>query len=258
MQPTIEGLPGAPGGLFGGIVVPSREVFLPVFVSADGGDGWRAARRELDAVANPMLGETTISVSTPDGVTRTIRGYRKVEASQVWGVDSWSADGWQFLPVVFEAASPWWRQADELALDPWQQSAVEGFFGAEFFPVRVGSGGVFGADRPIVNDGQVDAYPTYTITTSSVPVDVAVTVTHVESGRSWTVGIDGLDGSVTVDTGAGTVTGPDGDWWERLSAPFDLWPIPPGEQTVRVDVDGDEAGITVKQSGDTLHFRAVQ
>ena len=258
--PVMDTIPGGYGAAFGGMQVPPREIFLPIFLDADGGDEWRAARRELDEVANPFLGDTTITVSTADGVSRTINARRKVDQPQGWATDTWSHTGWQKLGLLFEAADPWWRQVGGLDVEPWQPpSETAGFFGEHFFPMRVLSSGVFGADRPLMNAGQVEARPVYTINAADAVSSTTVEFEHIESGRSWTLDIDGLTGSVVVDTAAKTVTGPDGsDWWSRLAAPFDLWPLPIGSQTVRVTVTGSATGLTVTQTGDTLHFRAVQ
>lgn len=258
MAPVFGQVPGGFGGVYQGMQVGPRDVFLRVLVQADGGDGWRAARRELDEVSNPFLGLTTITVSAQDGTSRVIRARLAVQQPIVWDADSWLHTGEQMLPVLFQADDPWWRQVGGLNVEPWVQPQPRGFFNSNFFPLNVPAAGVFGSDRPLFNTGQVPAQPVYVITAADALTETTVEVEHVESGRSWVLDLDGLEGTVTVDTATKTITGPAGaDWWGHLQAPFDLWPFPPGPQTVRVSVAGTSDGLTVQQTGDTLHFRAV-
>lgn len=258
MAPSTTGFAGGYGASVTGIGVGARELLLPVLIDGDAGWQWQAARQAIDGVANPLLGPTRITVTSTGGVSRFLDATRQ-STSLAWSRDTWTPTGIQVLPLQFVAGSPWWRAAGALNVSPWVQGASGGFLGDEFLPLLIGAAGTFGADRLLRNGGQVDAYPTFTLTASS-PSDIEVTVTHVETGRAWVLDMEGVSGTITVDTDPASTAVRYGDGssaWALLAAPFDLWPLPPGEQTVRVDVTGSAAGLTVGMSGDSLHFRAV-
>jgi hypothetical protein len=248
------GAPSLLGELFDGVTVASRDVFLPVHLFAGGGTAWRAARDELRRVTNPLNGPTTITVATKDGVARSIDAYR-VPSQTGWGVDTWNAGGWQALGLLFRAPRPWWV-GDTVTLGPWRTPSTTGFLGTGFLPLKLGESNVFGENVTVGVSGDVPTWLTWVLDGTMTEA----TVTHEESGRSWTVDTSGLTMPLTVVTdpaGSAVVDGNGDRQWAALDAPFDLWPIPAGEQTVRVDITAADGTTTVTASAPTLHLAAL-
>lgn len=258
MAVDIVEAPGLHGGFANGAVVPAREVFLPLALHAASGTEWRAQREALRAVTNPLAGPTRLTVSRPDGSARWIDGYRVVDNSEAWSADTWSHAGWQRMGLILACPSPWWRESDAIHPEAWITGGTAGgFLGPQFLPVSLGASTIFGAATTLTVPGDAEAWPTWVITGTAT----AVTVTHDDTGRSWSLtGLGALDRPLTVVTdplSAGVTDGAGANQWATLAAPFDLWPLPVGQQSVTVEVTGGDSTTSVQMTADSLHMAAL-
>lgn len=241
-------------GLWGethaGVDITGRDVFLPLLLRAWDIDEWRAARRALMAVTDPMVGPTRVTVTLADGSSRWIDG-RHVPDQRAWSTDQWSHAGWQRMGLVFRCPDPWWRSpvSASLALSgaprvSWLSSSTP------FFPAFLGPGRApDGEPQTVTVPGDAPMWPTWEIDGAADEI----TITHVETGRSLTVDLDGVDRPVRIvtDPAAQSVTADGVDAWAQVQPPFDLFPLPPGPQTLTaLVVDGDST-TSVVMTGDS-------
>lgn len=239
-----------------GVDVLPRQVFLPVRAVFDTLTGLLAAKTILNTVTRPYGGDPLrITVQRPDAATRWIEGYR-VGPGPTWGRDTWlGADGVQLFGLLVVCPDPWWR--GEPAEQTWEQTATQpGFF--PITPVSLAASNILGQPVEVAVSGDVATPPKWTITGPAT----GITAVHAETGRTWTLtppgGLAAAEVAV-VDCDprvAGlrlTVVAPDGSsWWRYLDPPGDLWPLPPGPQTVLVTVAGADTGSRVDLAAPSL------
>jgi hypothetical protein len=238
-----------------GIVAASREVFLPVLLVTSGGVSLRAARHLLASVTDALAGPTTITVSLADGQSRSIEGWYEAQPT-AWARDTMSTSGWQSIGLAFKCPRPWWVGDQPIPLGPWRIATPNGFLSSTFLPPQIGESAVFGQSVPIETDGDVVTWPTWVIDGNMS----AATVIHEPTGRSWTLNTSGLALPVTVITdplSAGVIDRDGNRRWSALQAPFDLWPLPAGATSVRVDITGADASTVVSATAPSLHRSAL-
>lgn len=253
ITPVTDELPDLYGEVDLGVSVGGRDVFLPLLLDCESGAEWEQARRDLRAASNSLLGLTTVHVIRPDGTERQITGRARVQADS-WDVNTWSVRGWQMLGLLVRCPSPWWRTLDGVR-EPWVSDSTPGWFGVRIDELPLAPAATWGIPRTVVVGGDVETWPTVTISGSVG----TVTVAH-SSGRSWSIDCSGLPSPVTVvtDPTASSVTdGAGADQWGRVAAPADLWPLVVGEQQVTVSATSTTASTQVVVSAPTLHMAAV-
>ncbi|HEY9371540.1 hypothetical protein [Streptomyces sp.] len=242
--PATELLQQRAAGQFGsyavGVDVGAREVFLPLTLVERSLSDLLTTRSALDRLTSPYSGEPVrLTVTRPDGTTRWIEGHRS-GAARRWGrEDFFSAGARQSLGLLLICPDPWWH-GEPITPKQWHTPESVPFF--PILPVQLSSDRIFSQPRVMDIGGDVPAYPRWTVTGPAT----SVTATHVESGRSWTVIGNLGTGTLTVDTDPRIVsttgmqvTGPGvTQWWGNMQPPFDLWALPPGEQTVILDIAG--------------------
>lgn len=236
-----------------GMVVPAREVFIPVLLRAESGPAWRNLRDSLRKVTRLDV-PTRITVATRDGRSRHIDGYYTPDTIG-WTVDTWSASGWQALGLTFRCPRPWWISDRPLTLGPWRSATNRGFLG-KLLPIKLGVSEVFGVGVAVYSEGDVAARPTWVIDGAAS----SISVVHEDSGRSWSLTTTGLTRPITVVTDPQRSSVTDGNGarrWSALAPPFDLWPLPTGWSTVRVDIVGADATTIVTGTADVLHMAAL-
>ncbi len=256
----MDASPGVFGGFATGVSVAPRRIMIPVLVDADGGAAWQAARAALRRVRRATAGTTRISVRQPDATTRVIDAWPVTEPAQ-WSTDTWGSWGVQRLGLDFVAERPWWRSVAELSTT-WGLGDGEAFLsddppghGADEL-ARLADSTVLGASSVLDVPGDEDTWPTWTVSGTKGQL----TVSHAGSGRSWSVNLTGVtpDVTVTTDPTAAAVTRADGaNLWSLLSPPFDLWPLPPGEQTVTVTMTGADATSVIRLVADGQYQSAA-
>jgi hypothetical protein len=238
------------GSYFRGVDVPAREIFLPLMVRMPTYQTMLNERDAYNALTSPYNDEPVRLVFTrPDGQQRHIDGYRAGNAP-TWDRGTWVPRiSWQKFGQTFICPFPWW--SGPVLTATWTGPESVPFF--PITPVFLSSSSVLGVPQTINVPGDVPAYPFWQI---CGPAE-SVTATHVETGRSWTFNLTLAGGydpeCATIDThprshshSGSAVKGPDGlSAFSSLEPPFDLWPIPSGQQTVQLDVTGADAGTII-------------
>ena len=238
---TIPLIEDRGAGLHGAVVddvdVGPREVFLPLSLRRNSIEEWRAAREELRAVTNPMLGPCRLTVTRPDGYSRWIEGYA-LPRREPWTASTWSAAGTQRFGLFLRCPSPWWRSASTTVV--WETTTGVQWF--PILPVRLASSRVLGVATPTPLSGDAPTHPGWLLRGPFTQV----TATHVDTGRYWQV-IDTIAAgdalAVTTDPQAAGVKRGDGSTgWDTMRPPYDFWPLQPGPNTVLVEILGANTG----------------
>lgn len=262
VAPGIEGLdiPASSliqkrtAGMFGsfgaGIDVQAREVFLPLMVRASNMSDWFAKRDVFNKLTSPYEDLTVrITAHRADGTVRWIDGFRTGN-TPVWDLGTWIPRiMWQKFGATFVCPDPWWRGLDTVL--EWKHSGVPPIF-FPITPVRLSPSRLFGDDNQILISGDVRVFPRWEIDGPAT----SVTATHIETGNSWTLSATLLAGQTAIvdtDPRAGLATprvqGPSGQsWWSNIEQPYNLWSVPPGSQTITIEVDGLDVGTAVRMS----------
>lgn len=140
---------------------------------------------------------------------------------------------WQKVVAVFRAHDPYWYDADDTTALFELPPAVPFF---PFFPLTLSSSEVV-ATVTLTNDGDVEAWPVWTITG---PCAEGFKLRNVTTGDVTTVEAEIFDGqTVEIDTRPGykTVTRYDGaNLFGYLSDDSSLWPLAVGDNEIRVEV----------------------
>lgn len=240
------------GSYFRGVDVPAREIFLPLMVMRPTYQGMLDERDAYNALTSPYNGDSVrITFTRPDGRQRFVDGYR-VGNAPTWDRGTWVPRiSWQKFGQTFVCPDPWWHGSAETVT--WSGPQDVDFF--PITPVFLSSSVILGEPQTVTVRGDVIGYPFFQICGPCT----SVTATHIESGRSWTFNIV-LDGgydpecaTINTDPRAAAegppVQGPDGmSAFEFLDPPYDLWPLPIGQQTVQLDVEGADSGTRVRMT----------
>lgn len=232
-----EAVPEQPGLRLLSVLHNVREFSLPVWVQGSSESDLRVKLRALASSMNPVRGDGTIRITTPVGDQREI--LCRVSSGLEWAekIGETSNLTAQMLPLVFRAHSPYWQDASDTAVSWMQGAAPGGWFPFDGFP-SLSSSEIF-ADAAVVNSGDVDTWPVWTITGPTS----TVVLRNVTTGKQMTLVYGIPPGEVvTIDTRPGrktlrTLSGQ--NLWPLLSGTSALWPLSPGSNTVRV-----EAGTT--------------
>ena len=247
-----------------GVDVPAREVFFPLHLQTGGHSELLAELDRFHALTSPYSDEPVrLTVQRPGGHERSIEGFR-TSAPQTQDASTWQPTaGWAAVELTLTCPDPWWRGSPRTW--SWEQGVQPSFFDPRgnntFLPLILAADRLLGEPVVVPVPGDVPASPRWIVTGPAS----SVSATHVESGRSWTVNAAlGVGETLTVDTDprvAATtglsVVGPAGeDWFEYLEPPFDLWPLPVGEQSVTVGLAGSSAGSSAALEITPLHETA--
>jgi hypothetical protein len=183
------------------------------------------------------LGPGVLRVRRPDGGTREIDAYYQS------GLEGEPGQGHVSARVVVSLYCPdgFWRDSAERIETRSHQAG-----GPYLRPyITVSSGRVLG-DTDIVNPGEVDGWPVWTITGPAT----SVTATHRDLGEAFTLTYTLLAGQpIIIVTGGDrpTLRGPNG---ENLNGFLDwpgaeLWPLKPGLNRVSFQVNGAATGTSI-------------
>jgi hypothetical protein len=221
-------VPGDHGTRFRGCRFDAAQPIIPHLIEGASDAEARAALRALSSVLNPAKGVGTLR-ATVDG------NVREQSALYIEGLGDWTEDEpWLAMPnLMFRAFDPFWYDSTTVA-GTFATGDVASFF--PIFPWRLASSEVF-ADATVVNDGDVEAWPQWTITGPGT----GLVLRNLTTGKSLALDYELVAGAVvTVDTSPGvkTVTLDDGtNLFGNLTA-RQLWPIVRGSNSVRVELAG--------------------
>lgn len=183
----------------------------------------------------------TLTVQRPDSSARAVECFYQA------GLEGASGDGWLFAKEAITLFCPdgYWRDIDPVSVT----HAYEP--GSDFLsPFPTVSAGLTLGENQVDNPGDVNAWPTWTITG---PMS-AITATNVTTGYEFTLTYAlGAGEQISIVTDRPQVRGPAGqNLVSSLNWPTAyLWSLAPGTNAVIFNVSGGVAGTQV-----TLEFHA--
>jgi hypothetical protein len=249
--PGVEGFDGPPPALIdvepatwdGSLPVAARyaarEVFLPLNYAADSTEALRDTTRALAVLTDIKRGGmVTLEVAHADGTRRWTEG--RLSAPFGTALAMAEAGLWRQFGLTLRCGDPFWlgkNRSETFVVG----GSVPEFLSDEFLPIQLADSQVVGSIN-IINYGDTDAYPVWTLTG---PFDDA-TVTL--DGLVWAVP-DGLTDTevLTIDTrrGVQSVMVNESAAWGRLAPGAQLGPLPPGGSHVDVTVTGATSATTL-------------
>lgn len=209
------------------------EVMIPMLLGSRDFYQRRMDRRTLEELCD---GEVEIRVTHKDGWHRSRSGYLKdgLEGSYDSGEDS--HDG-QALVLTFACFDPWWYGAEKgfaQKVEAGRKPFITSFDGAAtipFFPVVLASSTVAGAYQLQIA-GDAPAWPVWEIHGPGEDL----LIESMDTGER--IFIEGTFGEVvTVDTRLGDIyseTYSQGELWDRVSLDSVLFPLKPGNNSIKV------------------------
>jgi hypothetical protein len=213
-------------------------------------DQWaRAVWNERAGSPAPGL----LVVARPDGTSR------QIEVSCIDGPDQSDDDStksgltWSTYALTFAADDPLWADSDVTELTFGSSSAA----GVPPMPPIVLAPATLLGENTIVNSGDADSYPIWTIHGPGQP-----TVTNLTTGRSFGLDVTlASDEIVVVDTRPTMQSAVDqagDDRWGDLvkTSPRDLWPLVPGTNDLSLSLSGSGDGSQIVLSYTRRWLRA--
>lgn len=232
-----EGIPEQPGERLRAVRHRSREFTLPILFRDTTDAGLRTAIRDLVAKLDPTRGDGRIRVTAPGGDQReiTCRYMAGLEGDEQAMLRA------QKAPVVFKAHDPYWYATGDTTTT-FTVGTAGSFF--PFFPLVLASSEVF-TDATVINVGDVDAWPVWTVTGPGSNL----VLRNLTTGKQLTLSVTlGASESVSIDTrpGVKTVTHSNGsNLFPDLSANSSLWPLRRGANSVRIELTSATAASSV-------------
>lgn len=208
------------------------------------------------AIWNERLGNPApglLVLARPDGTSRQISVMCIDGGDQSDDDPTKSGLTWSTYALTFAAGDPLWADSDAIELSFGSSSAA----GVPPMPPIVLAPATLLGDNQVVNSGDADSYPLWTIHGPGQP-----TLTNNTTGRSF--GLDVTLGSsevVVVDTRAPNQSAVDQDgddrWGDLVkSSPRDLWPLVPGTNDLNLSISGSGAGSKITLSYTRRWLRA--
>jgi tail protein len=236
-----------PGQRFAQVLHGVAEVKAPLELYGASDSALRASVRTWAHRLDPVRGDGRLLITAPAG------DQRELVCRYASGLDAAVEDetdlGHRLRAILrFTTEQPYWRDVSDTAAGPWSVGTAATFF--PIFPLRLSASEVF-ADVTVVNAGDVEAWPVWTITgPGSDPVLRNLTTGMVLSLDTTLVGgetisVDTRPYTSAVPTGK-TVTKNDGSsLFATLSATSSLWALIAGSNSVRIELSGATASSRV-------------
>jgi len=239
--------PGLDGAHLNKVRIPSREIFIPVYIQgSDRGDFLTKKRNFLKAI-NPVgsFNAGRLYVIEGDSSTRTIDLYYQDGAEGDYGV---AAGGfhWQKYGLRFLAMDPYfYGSTTETRTFRGDSGDLTPFFSSPFFGLHLNKTLSFNGSVTLDIVGDVDTWPIWKITG---PVESATFTNHsVNQEFTFTYSLLAGD-SITIDTRPGikTVTHSDGDnLWSALDPNPQFWPVAPYANEIEIGVTGSTSATEI-------------
>lgn len=216
------------------VKVGAREVSIPLTVQSEqDAINVRTVMRSLSQWLNPLNGNGigALRYTAPDGVIR------KLYCVYAGGLDVAEDGRGTFIRslLVFRAFDPFWYAGTADVFNFAGGTAI-GFF--PIFPMNLSQSQIFG-NVAAVNDGDVEAWPIWYITG---PANAPIILRNLGTGNLISLNISLMAGEgLTIDTrpGSKSVIKTDGsNLYSALSTNSYLWPIPPGESNLSIEMAG--------------------
>lgn len=238
---VTEVVPLAPGARLRDIRHDVREVMLPLRVMGSTATEARTALRAFCRRFDPVRGDGHLRVTAPGGDRRelTCRYVGGMEVDEVDGLQTYRR-----ASVVFHAFDPYWYDVSD-RVRTYETGEEATFF--PLFPLRLSSSEVF-ADATEDNDGDVEAWPVWTITgPGSGPV-----LRNLTTGKHLSLTHTLAAGDVVVvDTrpGVKTITDEDGtNLYSTRASGSALWSLATGSNTLRIELSSATDATSVRMT----------
>jgi hypothetical protein len=176
-QVTTDESPGIDGYELRDVRAQGKEIILPLaFWMHDSRQAYKERRRAFIRSLNPKRGVGTLTLTEPDGASRSIRAYY---TGGLEGDESLDAAGerWCINAITFGCPSPFWIGAE--VSQTWKAAAGGTFL--PILPLVVGASQVLG-EVTVDNPGDDVAYPVWTVTGPATSVTLTNTLTDPYSG----------------------------------------------------------------------------
>ncbi|WP_428956232.1 phage distal tail protein [Streptomyces sp. cg35] len=251
LQPGAKGLdmpqyqfaqdesPGIDGYALRSTRAQGKEIILPLaFWANDSRAAYLARRRAFIKSMNPKRGVGTLTLTQPDGDSRTIGAYY---TGGLEGDESLDAAGntWCINAITFGCPSPYWI-GDPVGYE-WK-SAVDALF-FPVLPLAVGDSQTLGAVT-VDNPGDDVAYPVWTVTGPATQISL----TNDSTGQVLVINRTLATGDVvTIDTRERhqtAVLNGGVNLWPDMSTASDLWTLEEGINNLTLTVTG--SGTTTR------------
>lgn len=235
--------PGIDGYAVRQVRAQGKEIVLPIaFWQDDSRAAYLARRREFIRALNPKRGPGTLTLTQPDGETRTIEAYY---AGGMEGDESRDASGarWCMTVITFACPSPYWLGG--AVTREWKAAVTGDFY--PILPLVVRDSEALGAVT-VDNDGDDTAFPVWTVTGPAT----SVSLSNDTTGESLllTRTITNSD-TVVIDTRerrqAALLNGVT-NLWPDLSSSSALWALEPGVNSLTLTVAGSGGDTRVNLS----------
>lgn len=235
MRFTLETVPLQPGQRFRQVQHGLADLSIPVVFYPATATALRALLRDWAHRLDPVRGDGALRVTAPGGDQREIICRYSDGLERLVEDDVSDLYGHARAVLHFVTEQPYWQDASDTVQSWTLLSSLATFF--PFFPLRLSGSEVF-ADATVTNDGNVEAWPVWTIGgPGSSPI-----LRNLTTGDMLSLPVTLLAGeSVTIDTrpGAKTVTKQDGtSLFGSLASPPALWPLAQGSNSIRIEMSG--------------------
>jgi hypothetical protein len=231
---------GQHGGRVRSVTFDVANIVVPVLVNAAVADNYRMLLREMAGSLNPLGGPGVLrsTVTWASGAVEV----RELSCYYTAGMDvpeDYLDVGYASL-LFQSAAAPFWTSTADTAITYSVPGTAYTWFpigGSTWAPLALNVSDIF-ASCTVVNEGDVDAWPVWTI---KGPASGAMTFTKLTTGRvlALNYGLSAEQTPIVIDTrpGAKTITQANVGLYGYLTA-WDMWPLGAGANDIAIDIPG--------------------
>jgi hypothetical protein len=237
-----EEVPNTPGLVLRGVRHGAREITVPVWIVGSSHVDLSTKIRSIVASMDPTRGPGTLQATAPDGSARQLRVRYLSGLSMPEKLGDSTGLHFQYAKIVFRAHLPYWEDVAVQAGE-WSVSDPVPFF--PIFPMYLSASTIV-ATVPIVNDGDVIAWPTWKIVGPGSAIALINQTTGEKIDFSNNGGLElGVGEWIDIDTteGVKSVRLNNGDnLFSYLTTDSSLWHLERGTNNVSLAMgDADNA-----------------
>ncbi|MFE7361505.1 phage distal tail protein [[Kitasatospora] papulosa] len=235
--------PSFDGSVVRGVRAGSRPITIPLHIWGLDRPSCLTRFHRIVQDLNPAYGPGTLTFTESDGSARRISAYY-ADGLNVQDDDDKTGRHWMTVVLTFSAPSPYFLGTDRTAT--FQVGGGSDTF-LPLLPWKVRDSQVLGAVQ-VINLGEVDTYPVWTIKGPAT----AATVTNTTTSESFvlTKTMSSSDTAV-IDTREGiksALLNGSTNLWPNLGSSPVLWPLRPGSNDVSLTVTGTTGDSSVQLS----------
>jgi hypothetical protein len=250
VQINYDELPGLDGAYLRHVRNESRELFLPIFLSAPTREQLLVKKRQLIASLNPAFGAGRVRLTEADGTSRYIEAYC-VSGPEGDEGETQAGQHYTKIGLIFRAMDPFFYAGTTQTIEFTPGALnLKLFFDGDFlgeFPLNANH--TLNGVSQLTVTGDVDTWPVWYI---HGPCSDLEFVRRTPLGEDLTFSLDlslEPDDLVVIDTRPGhksAVNQTTGEnLWPLLGPAPQLWPIAPGVNEVEISAEGVGAETSV-------------